>query len=392
MILSAHRRIAVFFAGTSAFLDMYCTQALLPDLARHFSASPAEVGLTITMATLATALVAPIIGGMADMVGRKRVIVTGALVLVLPTLGIALVESLSAILVLRFLQGLCLPAIFTVTMAYVGEEWPPAEVPVVVSIYTAGTALGGVSGRLITAAAADLLGWRGAFVVLALVNLLAGLVILALLPPAKNFRPTSSLAETVRAAANHARNPKLLATFGVGFAILFSLVATFTYGTFYMAAAPFNLTTTGQGLVFLVYLLGMLAAPVGGRMIARIGPVPGLAVAVALICAGQLITIVPSLPVVVTGLAVMVCGVFICQTASISVISRTAKMSRSAAMGLYVTVYYVGGSLGAVVPAPAWHVVGWPGCVAMVVIVALGGLALAVRYWSDPKPVPVKIG
>lgn len=385
MIALDRRRIAVFVAGASAFLDMYCTQALLPDLARHFHASPAEVGLTVTMSTLATALVAPLIGAVADMWGRKRLIVAGALALVLPTLAIAWVDSLPAILGLRFLQGLCMPAIFTVTMAYVGEEWPPAEVPEVVSLYTGGTALGGVSGRLVTAVAADFLGWRDAFIVLGAVNLAAGLLIWAMLPAAKGWRPSGSLVETLRAALGHLRNPRLVATFGIGFTILFSLVATFTYGTFYLAAPPFLLSTTGQGLVFLVYLLGMVAAPVGGKVIARIGAVRGMAMAVGGICLGMGLTLVPAFPAVVAGLAAMVCGIFICQTASISTISTTAKTSRSAAMGLYVTMYYLGGSLGAVVPAPAWHGLGWPGPVAIVVLVALGGLALAVRYWTAKR-------
>lgn len=381
MIVFDRRRAAVFIAGASAFLDMYCTQALLPDLAEHFHASPAEVGLTVTMSTLATALVAPLIGALADMWGRKRLIVAGALALVLPTLAIAWVESLPAILALRFLQGLCMPAIFTVTMAYVGEEWPPAEMPEVVSLYTAGTALGGVSGRLITAAAADLLGWRDAFLVLGAVNLAAGVLIWWLLPAARGWRPSGSLVDTLRAAVGHWRNPRLVATFGIGFTILFSLVATFTYGTFHLAGWPYMLSTTGQGLVFLVYLLGSVAAPVGGKMIARIGPVRGLAVAVSLLCVGLAVALAPALPAIVAGLGIMVCGIFICQTASISMISATAKTSRSAAMGMYVTLYYVGGSLGAVAPAPAWHAFAWAGVVAMVMAVGLGGLALAWRWW-----------
>ncbi len=381
MIALDRRRIAVFIAGACAFLDMYCTQALLPDLAREFHATPAEVGLTVTMATLATALVAPMIGALADMVGRKRVIVAGALALVLPTLGIALVDSLPAILALRFLQGLCMPAIFTVTMAYVGEEWPAAQVPEVVSLYTAGTALGGVSGRLVTAVAADHLGWREAFVVLGGVNLAAGLLIWGMLPAARGWRASGSLVETLRAALGHLRNPRLVATFGIGFTILFSLVATFTYGTFHLAGWPYSLSATGQGLVFLVYLLGSVAAPVGGRIIARIGPVRGLAMAVGGVWLGLGVALVPSLPVIVAGLGIMVCGIFICQTASISMISATAKTSRSAAMGLYVTLYYAGGSLGAVAPAPAWHAYAWPGVVAIVMLVALGGLGLAWRWW-----------
>lgn len=385
MITLDRRRIAVFVAGASAFLDMYCTQALLPDLARHFDASPAEVGLTVTMSTLATALVAPMVGAMADMWGRKRLIVFGALALVLPTMAIAVVDSLPAILALRFLQGLCLPAIFTVTMAYVGEEWPAAEVPEVVSIYTGGTALGGVSGRLVTAVAADFVGWRDAFLVLGAVNLAAGLLIWALLPAARGWRPSGSLVETLRAAFAHWRNPRLVATFGIGFTILFALVATFTYGTFYLAAWPFLLSTTGQGLVFLVYLLGTVSAPVGGKVIARIGAVRGMALAVAAVCCGLLLTLVQSFPVVVAGLGLMVCGIFVCQTASISTISATAKTSRSAAMGMYVTLYYTGGSLGAVVPAPLWHLYGWPGPVFTVIVVSLGGLALAWRWWAPAR-------
>lgn len=381
MIALDRRRIAVFVAGASAFLDMYCTQALLPDLARHFNASPAEVGLTVTMSTLATALVAPLIGAVADMWGRKRLIVAGALLLVLPTVAIAWADGLPAILALRFLQGLCMPAIFTVTMAYVGEEWPPAQVPEVVSLYTAGTALGGVSGRLVTAVAADFVGWRDAFIVLGAVNLAAGLLIWALLPPARGWRPSGSLVDTLRAAAGHLGNPRLVATFGIGFTILFSLVATFTYGTFHLAGWPYDLSATGQGLVFLVYLLGSVAAPVGGKVIARIGAVRGLAMAVGGVCLGLGVALLPSLPVIVAGLGIMVCGIFICQTASISMISATAKTSRSAAMGLYVTLYYVGGSLGAVVPSAAWHAFAWPGVVAIVMLVSLGGLGLALRWW-----------
>jgi MFS transporter, YNFM family, putative membrane transport protein len=265
----------------------------------------------------------------------------------------------------------------------VGEEWPAAEMPEVVSLYTAGTALGGVSGRLITALAAEAMGWRDAFFLLAGVNLAAALAIFACLPPAKAFQPSGSLAATLRAAGGHLRNPRLLATFGVGFSILFALVATFTYGTFYMAATPFSLSTAAQGFVFLVYLLGMVAAPIGGKLIARIGAVRGMAASVSLSCAGLLLTLFPILSVVIVGLALFVAGIFITQTASISMINANAKTSRSAAMGLYVTVYYLGGSLGAIVPAPAWQAVGWPGPLAFVIAVLLAGLGLGARFWRS---------
>lgn len=381
MIAMDRRRFAVFVAGASAFLDMYCTQALLPDLARQFHVSAAEIGLTVTMATLATALVAPLIGGLADMIGRKRVIVAGALALVLPTLGIALVDTLPAILVLRFLQGLCMPAIFTVTVAYVGEEWPAREMPGVIGLYTSGTALGGVFGRLLTALAADSLGWREAFLLLGAVNLAAALSIWLMLPAARNFQPSGSLSDTVQAFANHARNPRLVATCGIGFTVLFALVATFTYGTFHLAQPPFSLSTSALGFIFVVYLLGVVVAPVGGALIARVGRITGLGLAVSCSSLGLLLTLVPLLPVVIAGLALMAAGIFISQTASMSMINTTARSSRSAAVGLYVTTYYLGGSVGAVVPGMAWQAAGWPACVALVIAVLLAGWGLAAHFW-----------
>ena len=73
------------------------------------------------------ALTAPFTGTVADVLGRKRVIVTAMLVLVVPTVMVALAPTLSALIFWRFVQGLVLPPIFAVTIAYIGDEWPRAR-------------------------------------------------------------------------------------------------------------------------------------------------------------------------------------------------------------------------------------------------------------------------
>ena len=55
------------------------------------------------------------------------------------------------------------------------------------------------------------------------------------------------------------------------------------------------------------------------------------------------------------------------------------------AVGLYVTTYYVGGSIGAVLPAFAYASWGWPGCVALV-IAMLASMAVAVRAAWRERP------
>ena len=69
----------------------------------------------------------------------------------------------------------------------------------------------------------------------------------------------------------HLRNPQLLATYAVGFGMLFNFVALFTYINFVLAAPPFNLSPTLLGAIFVTYLAGAAAVLGLGRAVARFG-------------------------------------------------------------------------------------------------------------------------
>ena len=58
------------------------------------------------------------------------------------------VDSLSALIFWRAVQGLVLPPIFAVTVAYIGDEWPPREATTAAGIYSSGSSIGGFTGRL----------------------------------------------------------------------------------------------------------------------------------------------------------------------------------------------------------------------------------------------------
>ena len=55
---------------------------------------------------------------------------------------------------------------------------------------------------------------------------------------------------------------------------------------------------------------------------------------------------------------------------------------------MYVTCYYVGGSLGGVLPASIWSHLGWPGCVALVL--AVQAVAITVTWLVWPPSVPLR--
>ena len=208
------RRIAVALTGFCAFLNLYSPQAILPELAREFGVGVAEISTIMTASTLAIALTAPFTGAVADVLGRKRVITAAMLAVALPTALMAFAPDVQALAVCRFVQGLLLPPIFAVTVAYIGDEWPPSEVAGVAGLYVSGSSIGGFAGRFIPGVLADVIGWRGAFVVLALITLACALAVAMLLPRERSFVRSEGLRASLRQMLRHLRNPRLVATFG----------------------------------------------------------------------------------------------------------------------------------------------------------------------------------
>ena len=118
------------------------------------------------------------------------------------------------------------------------------------------------------------------------------------------------------------RNRQFIATDAVGFCVLFTQVAMFTYVTFHLSEPPFGLSTAALGWLFVVYLLGAAVTPVAGRWIDARGHRAGLAAGVAIGIAGAVMTLVPWLPAIVAGLALVATGVFVSQATASSYIGQ----------------------------------------------------------------------
>ena len=265
------RQVAVGLAGFCAFINLYSPQSILPLLSREFGASAAEISSIITVSTLAVAVTAPFTGTVADVLGRKRVIVAAMFLLVIPTLMVGMATSLSELIFWRAAQGLMLPPIFAVTIAYIGDEWPTHEATTAAGIYSSGSSLGGFSGRLVTGLLADLIGWRAGFDALALIAFAGAIAVAFLLPPERKFVRSEGLLASGRQMLAHFKNRQLLATYAVGFGVLFNFICTFTYISFYLAAAPYNLSASWLGAIFVVYLTGSVLTPLAGWAVGRFG-------------------------------------------------------------------------------------------------------------------------
>jgi YNFM family putative membrane transporter len=384
------RRLAAGLAGYCTFINLYSPQAILPLLADEFGAGAAEIATIMTAGSLAVALIAPFTGTVADVLGRKRVIVTALAVLAVPTVMAAMAPTLGALIFWRFVQGLAMPPIFAVTIAYIGEELPAHEATAAAGVYTSGASLGGFSGRFFTGILSDVIGWRYAFVTLALMTLAGALAVSVLLPRERKFVRSAGLLASAKQMLRHFRNRQLVATYAVGFGVLFNFIATFTFVSFRLAAEPYDLSASWLGAIFIVYLVGAALTPLTGWAVGRFGRRQFMIGIIGLWIAGIALTLAGPLWLILLGLTICAgCGL-LCQAVSTGYVAITAQAGRSSAVGLYVSSFYLGGSFGAAVGGIAWTLAGWPACVAMVAIMLAIMAAIVATAWTrTTTPVPV---
>ncbi|WP_261664458.1 MFS transporter [Deinococcus sp. Marseille-Q6407] len=364
--------------GTLLLMNVYAPQALLPLLSREFQVSTAQVGTLIGSTTLAIALASPVSGLLADALGRKRVMMGAFALLLLPCLLAANADTFSTLSAARFLQGLLIPLVMVAITAYLVEETPRWQYNRLLTGYVAGTVLGGFLGRLISGLVAHGGDWHPAFYALLLTNLL-GLALVWRLPAETHFHPQRSRWRTRVTLAAHLRNPQLLSVCLAGFLILFVLVAVFNTVPFRLAAPPYNLGPGPLGLIFAVYLLGVVVTPATSPVLQSRGPGFVLRAAAGISLLGLGLTLLAPLPVIVVGLALASTGVFMAQAAAQNLVQQSVHSGRSLAGGLYNFAYYGGGAAASVAAGLAFDAGGWPRVVLLCAVA--WALLLALSVW-----------
>jgi YNFM family putative membrane transporter len=381
-VSSAESLVPVVLAGFLAFLGLYATQPLLPLFQQVFGASHFTVSLTVTATTTAVALAAPFVGRLADIWGKRHVIVGASFAVAATTMLAVTARTLNQVIAWRFLLGLVTPGVFAVTVAYIHDRWDPSRAGTATAAYVSGTVVGGFVGRATAGMVASAAGWRAGFAAVGVMSLACAAWLWSALPT--DSGPAHGAAHRSHAGSlvAHLTNRELIGAYATGFCVLFTQIAMFTYVTFELAGPSFRLTTAALGWLFAVFLVGAVITPFSGRWIDVYGHRMALVTAIGIGVTGSLLTLGHTLAAVVAGLAMVCSGVFIAQAAASSYVGGAARHNRGLAVGLYAMFYYVGGSVGGALPAMFWNVGGWRACVALVIGVQVTTAAIGWLFWS----------
>lgn len=179
--------LAVIFAFDTADLSTFALAA--PRLRQYWGLTVTDIGWT-TSAAFVGMFVGAIVGGsLSDRYGRKRVIVTGALLFSISSLLSAVSVNLAMLVVTRVLTGVGIEAMTVAGLAFVAEMFPPLArgryQALLVGIGIAGLPIMSWFARQVVPVGTD--GWRWVFVFGA-VGLIAGLVMLWIFPESARWQ------------------------------------------------------------------------------------------------------------------------------------------------------------------------------------------------------------
>lgn len=179
----AWRIYAVLLFSTFVTIEAMTFQApALPSIVRHYGVSMNSSALIILVFFVASTTCSPIMGRLADAIGRKKMLLIGLVVFSVSEFAAAVSPTFELLLAARLLQGLGVACIMPVVLAYIGFLFPDERRGMALGIFTAAMGLGATTGALLGGLLVDAFGWQIIYWLSGLLGAVGLLLIAALVP------------------------------------------------------------------------------------------------------------------------------------------------------------------------------------------------------------------
>jgi YNFM family putative membrane transporter len=365
MIFTPNLVIALI-ATVISFSTLYIPQPMLPLLAESFGVSAGEAGLLMTVAMLPLAIAPSVYGYFLQAIPAKLMLTVALALLALDQVCFYFADEFWHLIVLRLLQGLLLPAIFTALMTYCASMVPAQLVRRAMGFYIGATILGGFSGRLMGGVFASSFDWRSAFVVMGLMQLIP----LLLLTWVKSD-----------ADINFARlDPKSISRvlLNRNFRFMFlSLASVFFVFSGILNIVPFHLqkldATATPFIISLLYLGYLVGAPVSffsDSISKRLNDErKGLWLGLGIHGFGLVMLLFVAFKGLVLMMFFLAAGFFLIHALLSGLTNHLAQEHKGVVNGLYVSIYYFSGALGSWLPGYLFEGLGWNGMIIVFLLI-----------------------
>ena len=304
-----------------------------------------------------------------DKFDRKKIVSYSFSILTIALLCIALSNNFHAVMAASFAVGACsvMPQIFIpIAAQYSRPEKKGANVGLIVS----GLLTGILASRVISGLVGEWLGWRSMYVIAAIVMSLCTLIVWRIMPYTENTY-TGSYKRLMHSLFALIREYKLLRICALRAAFAFgSFLALWASLTFKMEQAPFYAGSDVVGLLGLCGVAGAMSASVVGRLVSRIGVHNFNLLGAALMLSAWIIAYLwgNTYTAIIITILILDIGMQCIQLSNQTVVFSLNPKASNRINTIFMTNYFIGGSLGTFLSGSAWSMAGWSG----VTIVGIG--------------------
>ncbi len=340
----------IAFVVFASALFMRSTDPVIPQIAAGLGVEPATAALLSTAFTLPYALVQPVLGALADMFSKARLMLLCLLIVALATLACAFATSFEMLVVARMVAGLAAGGVVPISFALVGDKFPVAQRQVAMGRLLFAIMTGNLLGATCAGVVSDIFGWRGVFFVLSAVG---ALVFAVAIPAFREFTEAPGRFDLSVLGPNYLtifRNPLAKICFGAVF-----LEAVFMYGVFpHMATMMHNAGETRASIAGVVLagfgIGGALYGVLVSRLLLRFGET-GL-MRIGGIVMGLCLLVIASRapwPVEFANFIILGFGFYMLHAVIQIYASELAPAARGSAMALHSFFFFLGQAAGPII-------------------------------------------
>ena len=337
----------VVFATT---LFMRSVDPVIPQIAQGLNVTPATAALLSTGFTLPYALIQPVLGALADMFSKARLIMICMLICGLATLASGLATNFETLMALRVLAGITAGGIFPIALAVVGDRVSVGERQVAIGKLLFAAMTGNLLGASGAGAIGDLVGWRGVFLVTAAIELIA---LAVAIPGFRGMKESAGRFDLTTLVPNYRAilsNPMAKFCFGTVFVEAVCMFGVFPYmagllqSTGEMRASIAGIVLAGFGIGGIIYTLmvGRLLAFIGERRLMASG---GMVMAFCLI----VIALRAPWPVEFVNFILLGFGFYLLHGCIQVFVTELAPAARGSAAAAHSFFFFLGQAVGPVV-------------------------------------------
>ncbi len=312
---------------------------------------------------------APVIYGYFLQAIPARLLLTVAMALLMvDQLAFYLASEFWHLILLRSLQGLILPAVFTALMTYCASMASPGNIRRAMGFYIAATILGGFLGRAIGGFFASGFAWHTAYIVMGFALLLPLLLMRYATADAKiNFsRLDISSISRILAERNYRYVYLILSSVFFVYASILNLIP------FRLYEIDLSISPAFISSLYIGYLVGISIALYSDALAKVLGDDRrGLMVGLALNALGLLSYLLTDFSILFVMMFCFAGGFFFIHATLSGLVNHLAQEHKGVVNGLYVSIYYLSGALASWLPGLIYDAYGW-NAVIVILIVLLG--------------------